>query len=344
MPERTPRILIATWPFGTSGEQPMTLLKETGWELVHNPYRRRLTSSEITALLRDIDAVIAGTEPYTTDTLQNANRLRSIHRVGAGLDNIDLELCRERNIQVTFTPEAPAQAVAELTAANILNLLRHIHQSDRSVREGAWNRLMGRLIREVTIGIIGVGRIGSRVIRLLDPFEPKILAFDIDPDVRGKPFPNTTWCSLEEIVSSADLLSLHIPLTPDNHHFVDRRFLSKMKPGAFLVNTSRGGIVDTAALAEALLQKHLAGAALDVYEQEPYRGPLCLMDNCILTAHIGASARQARYFMELGAAQDCVRVLTGQPSAQNALHAIRAIGEHGGSRSLSSFEKLCRKH
>lgn len=338
-----PRILIATWPFGTTGEKPLHLLAETGWELVSNPHHRRLVSCEVAELLRDIDAVIAGTEPYTSETLRNANQLRSIHRVGAGLDNIDLAFCGGKNIQVTFTPDAPSQAVAELAVANILNLLRHIHQSDRSVREGAWNRLMGRLLQEVTIGIIGVGRIGGRVIRLLEPFRPTIKAYDIHPDIYGTPFPNTTWCGLEEVVSSADLLSLHIPLNPENHHFVNRSFLSHMKAGAFLINTSRGGIVDTAALTEALLRKSLGGAALDVYEQEPYEGELTQMENCILTAHIGASAKHSRYLMELGAVQDCIRVLSGQAPRQTALFEVRALSERQKPPSLFPLHKLCRK-
>ncbi len=321
----TPKILIATWPFGSTGKEPLTLLMETGWELLLNPHHRRLTASEISDLLMDVDAVIAGTEPYNAGTLKKASRLQLINRVGIGLDNVDLDFCRKNNIRVTFTPDAPSQAVAELTIANILNLIRHIHQSDRSVREGAWNRLMGKLLREITIGIVGVGRIGSQVIRLLEPFQPTILDFDSNPNIQGTPMPNTTWTSLEEIRSAADLLSVHIPLNQENRHLLSREFLGHMKRGSFLINTSRGGILDTAALTEALLDGHLGGAALDVYEQEPYEGELIKMDNCILTAHIGASAAQSRYLMELGAAQDCIRILTGQPPKHDAFCELQAI-------------------
>jgi len=313
------RILLATYPFGAAGKKPLELFEQTGGELVFNPHQRRLRPHDVTDLLQDIDGVIAGTEPYNSETLRNANRLQVISRVGIGLDSVDLEYCRDNNIQVTYTPDAPSQAVAELTVANILNLLRHIHESDRSVREGVWNRFMGRLVQEATIGIIGVGRIGSRVIRLLEPFGPAILANDTDHNVYGKQMPNTKWCPIEDIVRTADMITFHIPMCAKNHHFVSRSLIAQMKTGALLINTSRGVIVNTEALTDALVQKHLSGAALDVYEEEPYEGLLTRLDNVILTAHIGASARHSRYLMELGAAEDCIRVLNGKHPNNDAL-------------------------
>lgn len=313
------RILVATWPFGATGKNPLELLEHTGWKLVFNPHHRRLKPHDVAGLLEDIDGVIAGTEPYNCETLRNADRLRVISRVGIGLDSVDLEYCRDNNIQVTYTPDAPSQAVAELTVANILGLLRHIHRSDRSVRAGAWNRFMGWLVQETTIGIIGVGRIGSRVIGLLEPFHPTIMANDVDPNVYGTPMPNTKWCPTEDIMRMADVITLHIPMCAENHHFIDRSLIARMKTGAFMINTSRGEIVDTDALTDALVQNHLGGAALDVYENEPYEGSLTKLDNVVLTAHIGASARQSRYLMELGAAEDCIKILNGKPPNNDAL-------------------------
>ena len=316
------RILLATYPFGATGKKPLKLLEQTGWELVFNPHQRRLKPHDVTDLLQDIDGVIAGTESYNSETLRNANRLQVISRVGIGLDSVDLKHCRDNNIQVTYTPDAPSQAVAELTVANILNLLRNIHQSDRSVREGAWNRPMGRLVQEVTIGIIGVGRIGSRVIRLLEPFHPTILANDIDTEIHGKSMPNTQWCSIDEVVSKADIITMHIPMCSENRHFVNRHLIAQMKTGAFLINTSRGGIVDTEALTDALAQNHLGGAALDVFEKEPYEGSLTKFDKVVLTAHIAASARKSRYLMELGAVEDCIRVLNNKMPNNDAINDI----------------------
>ena len=319
------RVLIATYPFGVTGKKPLELLEATGWDLVRNPHHRRLKPGEVGEHLAGVNAVIAGTEPYNESTLSDARELKVISRVGIGLDSVDLAFCRSHGIRVTYTPEAPSDGVAELTVSNILNLLRHIHESDRSVRESAWNRLMGRLIREVTIGVIGVGRIGSRVVRLLEPFSPKILAYDIDPEVRARALPNVTWCELDEVLGASDLVTIHIPLNEQNRHFIDRGRIAMMKTGCMLVNTSRGAVVDEAALTDGLLQKHLGGAALDVFEAEPYEGPLTSLDNVVLTAHIGASARASRFLMELGAAEDCIRVLNGEPPAHDAVADV--LGE-----------------
>ena len=244
-------VLLSAYPFGTTGRKPLDLFEATGWNLIPNPHRRRLKTGEVTSLLKGVDAVIAGTEPYTEETLANADRLKVIARVGIGLDSVDLAYCKKKGIAVTYTPEAPSDGVAELTVANILNLLRHIHAYDRSVRELAWNRLMGRLVREITIGIIGVVRIGSRVIRLLQPFQPRILAYDIDPKVMAQSFPNVQWVERDRVFRESDLISLHIPLNKANHHYLNRERLCLMKTGALVINTSRGPVVDEAALTDA---------------------------------------------------------------------------------------------
>jgi D-3-phosphoglycerate dehydrogenase / 2-oxoglutarate reductase len=305
------RILIATHPFGRCGRKPLEILKATGHELVFNPCGRRLKESDMVSILPDIDAIIAGTEPYRESLLRRMPRLKAIFRVGIGLDSVDLHVCRELGITVTYTPDAPSAAVAELTVANILNLARHIHVSDQSVREGAWNRLVGRLVREMTIGVVGVGRIGKRVIELLQSFAPNILACDIKPDEEfGKKY-NLVWCDKEKLFRESDLVTLHIPSNRQTRNYVDRDTIAMMKTDSFLINTSRGPVLDETGLLDALRQGHLAGAALDVFQKEPYEGPLAKLDNVILTAHIGASATECRYLMELGAAEDCVNWLTG---------------------------------
>jgi len=313
------RVLLSTYPFGATGRKPLDLLEQTNCELVPNPYKRRLKTGEVATHLRDVDAVIAGTEPYSAETLAQANRLKVIARVGIGLDSVDLEYCREHDIMVTYTPDAPSKGVAEMTLAYIISLLRHVRQSDTSVRMGAWNRLMGMLVGEAKIGILGVGRIGSILIDLLQPFGPTILASDINPEVHGKSLPNVEWVDLEQLLSECDVLTVHIPLCERNSNFIDRYRIAKMKTGAMLINTSRGGIVDEGALADALVQHHLGGAALDVFEEEPYEGPLTNLDNVIMTAHMGASAWGSRYLMELGAAEDCIRVLKGKEPEHDAI-------------------------
>jgi len=306
-----PIIQVTTHPFGLCGSRPRNLLNNSPFEVRYNPYRRRLKPSEVAPLVREAHGILAGTEPYTREILEEAHNLRVISRVGAGLDNIDVATCRQRGIVVTFTPLAPSDAVAELTVANIVSLLRHVHRSDHSVREQAWNRFLGMLVREVKIGILGVGRIGKRVVKLLEAFQPQLYGCDIEPDLDfGRKY-GITWLSREELFATCDLVSVHVPLREDTRYLVGAAELRAMKPGGYLVNTARGKIVDESALVEALSDKHLGGAAIDVFEHEPYEGPLAAFDNVILTAHIGGSAHESRYLMELGAAEDCLRVLSG---------------------------------
>ena len=312
------KILIATHPFGKTGRKPLELLEQTGWDLVFNPFGRRLKEGDIAEILEGVDAVIAGTEPYPEEILRNSS-VKVISRVGIGLDSVPLKACKDMGIAVTYTPDAPSQAVAELTVGNMINLSRYILPSDHSVRLGAWNRLMGTLIGEMTIGVVGVGRIGKRVIRLLKPFGPKILGCDLAPDNEFGEEYGIEWVDKEALFCRSDMVTLHIPSNKRNIQYLDRPTIALMKTGSFLINTSRGPVVDEEALYDALIQKHLAGAALDVFINEPYEGPLTKVDNVVLTAHIAASARASRYLMELGAVEDCIRVLKGENPANDAL-------------------------
>lgn len=312
------RIFVATHPFGAGGAKPRELLDASAHEIIYNTHGRRLRSGEIEEVLQSVHGVIAGTEPYPMSLLERCPSLEVISRVGIGLDNLDVGACRRRGIQVTHTPDAPSQAVAELTIAFIINLVRFVPQSDRSVREGAWNRMLGRLLEEITVGVVGVGRIGSRVIRLLQPFDCRILATDVAPEPSRVEHCKLEWVDRETLLRNSDVVSLHIPLTKSTRGFIGKSELEQMRAGAFLINTSRGPVVDESALVYALDSGHLAGAALDVFEHEPYEGPLAEMDQTLLTAHMAASARKSRYLMELDAAEDCLRVLAGESPAHPA--------------------------
>lgn len=312
------KILIATHPFAQTGRKPLELLEATGWELKYNPFGRRLKVGDIEKIIEDVDAIIAGTEPYPKEILKKS-KVKVISRVGIGLDSVPLKACKDMGISVTYTPDAPSQGVAELTVANIINLARHVLPSDRSVREGAWNRLMGMLVSDMTIGIVGVGRIGKLVIQLLQPFKPNLLVCDSNPDMEFGEKYGLNWCDKEEIFRRSDIVSLHIPGSKRNHNYLDRQTISRMKTGSAIINTSRGVVVDEKALHDAIAQKHLSGAALDVFAQEPYDGPLTKLENVIMTAHMAASAKGSRYLMELGAVEDCIRVLNGEPPSINAL-------------------------
>ena len=312
MINKNKKIFIATYPFGQCGDKPIKLLEETGWEIKHNPLGRRLKENEVKNMIRYCDGVIAGTEPYTKDTIEKCKKLKVISRVGVGLDNVDFDACLRQGIILTYTPEAPADGVADLTIAQIINLLRGIIISDNLIRKGQWKRTIGKLVKEVKIGILGVGRIGKRVVNRLVPFSSEIYACDINPDCNFGKEKGIIWVNKKELFKICDLVSVHIPMNKKNYHCVGNKELSSMKQGSFIVNTSRGPILDEKVLISLLYNKFLGGAALDVFENEPDVGPLSKFDNVILTAHIGASAHESRYLMELGATEDCIRSLNGE--------------------------------
>jgi len=319
VPARRPegrRALITTVPFGEVDRRPLDLLEAAGINYVINPVGRRLRVEELAEMVVDVDVMIAGTEPITAAVLERANRLRLISRVGIGLDSVDLQAARARDILVSYTPDAPAPAVAEMTMGVMLSLLRSLAQADRGMRGGVWHRFLGRRLSTCTVGVIGVGRVGKGLIRHLQGFGPRILANDLAPDREFGIAHQVTWADKETIYKEADIISLHLPLTPLTKNLITRRELDMMKPDAVLINTARGGMIDEHDLAQALKQGRLAGAALDVFGQEPYSGELVTIENCMLTCHMGSMARDCRAQMELQATEEAIRFFKGEPLRQ----------------------------
>ena len=311
------RVLITTVPFGQKAQAPLGQLRAAGLEYVINPLGRRLSESELSGLIPPFGALIAGTEPITAAVMDKAPHVKLIARVGIGLDSVDLPEARRRGIAVTYTPEAPAPAVAELTLGVILSLLRGIHQADRRLRAGTWSRVMGRRLAGLTVGVIGVGRVGRRLIRLLRGFSGvNVLANDIEPDRVFGQSRGVSWVDKEILFRESDIVTVHVPLTPETHRLVGREELGAMRPTALLINTARGGIVDEIALASALREHQIAGAAVDVYESEPYAGELTSLENCLLTCHMGSMSEDCRAQMEQEAVDDVVRFFDGKPPAR----------------------------
>jgi D-3-phosphoglycerate dehydrogenase len=308
------KALITTVPFGDKNRLPLELLEGAGIEYLINPIGRRLKEDELADMVSDFDVLIAGTEPITERVMARATRLKHISRVGIGLDSVDLLAAERRGIKVSYTPDAPGPAVAELTIGLMLSLLRSIHIANLQMHSGNWNRHFGRRIPEVTLGIIGTGRIGTRVLRRISAFgTPKVLVNDINPNPKLVPELKLEWVGKDEIYRTADLISLHVPLTPQTKRMIRREHLLQMKPDALLVNTSRGGIIDEHDLAEVLSSGHLGGAAIDVFEHEPYKGPLTGIERCLLTSHMGSMSVDCRTRMEIEATEEAVRFLTNKP-------------------------------
>ena len=308
-----PKVLITTVPFADKNSQPLDSLKQVGIDFVINPLGRKLKEDELAEMIAGFDVLIAGTEPITQKVLANADRLKLISRVGIGLDSVDLLAAEKKGIKVSYTPDAPAPAVAELTVGMMLTLLRHVHIANSQMHQGLWHRYFGRRISEITIGIIGVGRIGQGVIERLNSFAPSKILFN---DIEEKSiFSNMPWlqeATKEEIYEQADLISLHVPLTVQTKNMIRLENLRLMKSDAVIINTSRGGIINEHDLAMILSEGHLASAAIDVFEQEPYDGELINVERCLLTSHMGSMSIDCRTRMEIEATEEAIRFLTGR--------------------------------
>jgi D-3-phosphoglycerate dehydrogenase len=301
------RVLISTSSFGRSGRQPIELLERAGCEVVPNPHGRTLTADEARALLAGADGVIAGTETLTRDVLAAAPRLRVVSRCGTGLDSVDLAAARALGIAVLNTPDAHVDGVAELTLAGILAVLRRVPAADGGVRAGAWKKPMGRLLRGKTVGIVGLGRVGRALVALLQPFAVTVLACDPVEDAAFAAAHAVSYVPLDALLARADVVSLHAP--GGAGALLDAAAFARMRRGAIVVNTARGGLVDEEALAAALADGRLGGAFLDVFAREPYQGPLAAAPNAVLTPHIGAYAEECRLRMETEAAENLLRGL-----------------------------------
>lgn len=309
-----PKVLITTVPFADKNRLPLELLEGANIEYLINPIGRKLKEDELAEMVSDFDVLIAGTESITDKVMSRATNLKLISRVGIGLDSVDLLAAERRGIQVSYTPDAPAPAVAELTLGIMFTLLRHMHVSNAQMHRGEWHRYFGRRITEITIGIIGAGRIGGRVMRRLARIgSPRVLVNDLHPnlDVVNNMI-KLEWTDKETIYREADLISLHLPLTGLTKNMIRYDQLKAMKPDAIVINTSRGGIINEQDLARVLNEGHLSGAAIDVFEQEPYIGELAKIERCLLTSHMGSMSVDCRARMEIEATEEAVRFLTGQ--------------------------------
>ena len=310
---KSKKVLITTVPFGEKNRAPLDMLESNNIEYIINPFNKKLTESELEGLISDFDVVIAGTEQITSKVMDAASNLKLISRVGIGLDSVDLLKAEKLDIAVSYTPDAPAPAVAELTVGMMLTLLRSVHVSNSQMHLGKWHRFFGKRLSEVTIGIIGIGRIGKGVLEHLKGFgNPKILVNDISikDDINNK-F-NVKWSSKEEIYKKSDIVSLHLPLTGETKNMIKKNHLLSMKTDAIIINTSRGGIINESDLYEVMKSGHLSGAAIDVFNEEPYNGPLKEIERCLLTAHMGSMSIDCRARMEIEATEEAVRFLTGK--------------------------------
>ncbi len=255
------------------------------------------------------------TERIDRSVIDAGDRLKVIANVAVGYDNVDVAHARSRGVLVTNTPDVLTDSVADFTWALILNITRRLAEGDRLVRRGGWKGwafdfMLGTELRGRQLGLIGVGRIGRAVAARAAAFGVRV----VYTSRRQIDVPGAEALSLDRLLNTSDIVSLHVPLTGATRHLIDRAALARMKRSAYLINTARGPVVDEEALAWALRERLIAGAALDVYEQEPAVHPdLCALDNVLLVPHLGSGTTETRTAMADLAVSNVVAVLTGQP-------------------------------
>lgn len=293
--QTTKTILATTSSFAKEFPAVLEPLKNNGLRIVLNPFARKLEEEELTKLLQEYKpvGVLAGTEPITRAALEKAkDYLRVISRVGVGWENVDRDFAEKMGIRLYRTHGVLTQAVAELTIGLILAALRYISSNDRLVRQGRWQKTMGGLLYGKTVGIIGFGNIGQRVGELVTAFGAKVVYCDPQKIT-------VSWAqavTLSELLAQAEIVTIH---ASGKDKIIGQKELGKIcNREVILVNTARGGLIDEASLQKCLTEGRISFACMDVFEDEPYCGPLCSLDNVILSPHIGSYAKEARVLME----------------------------------------------
>ena len=287
------KLFIATTSFGEYCDA-LSLLKNKEIIITKNSLNRKLKKNEIVRLAKNSDYIIAGTEKYNKTTLAKLKKLKFIFRIGSGIDNIDINFAKKKNIKVLSSKITPEKAVAELVVGLIINLLRKINEHDKNLKINIWKKEMGFLLHKKTVGIIGYGKIGKYLKKILTSFGTKVIINDIK-------YKSTKSFNLKDLISRSDIISVHINYNKRNKNLLNSNILKMLKKNSILINTSRAEIMDYNFLYKLLNCINILGAALDVFEKEPYQGKFQKLNNVILTPHIGSYAREIRSEMELEA-------------------------------------------
>jgi D-3-phosphoglycerate dehydrogenase len=303
------RVLVTARSFCNTPGVHHDFLTEHGCEIVMAAHAHPLASSELARLIPGFDGAILGLDICDSSVIEHADRLRVISRYGAGFSEIDLEAASERGIAVTNAPGANALAVAELAIGLMFCLARGLPKSISSARENVWHRQLGWELTGKTLGLIGLGAVGREVAIRAQALRMKVIAFDPFAKPQGIPM-----LELNEILEQSDVISLHAPLTPDTNQLINHEKIARMRNGAILINTARGGLLDEVALEQALHSGKLAGAAADTLEEDPPEDhPLLQLENFLYTPHIGANTLQSVERTGLMAAQNLIAILRGEP-------------------------------
>lgn len=303
------KVLASPSSIGQIDLKPFELLESNGYEVVKNPYRRKLTEEETIALAKDCVGIVAGVENLNSTVIDALPLLKCISRVGVGMDSVDIPYAESKGIIVKNTPDGPTRAVAEFTLGLTLSLLRKIPNAHLDLKNKIWKKQTGSLLLGKKVGVLGLGRIGKMVAESFRALGNPVCGFD--------PFPNLEWANqkdveivgFDELLSTCDILTIHVPGNNDGSSILGKDQLALLKRESFVINVSRGGVIDEDALYDALEAEQITAVAIDVFSNEPYDGKLCSLDNVILTPHIGSYAKEGKLKMETDAVQNLIDAL-----------------------------------
>ena len=305
------KILTTPRSYGRDNPDLFLDLEKAGYEVVRNTTGGILERDQIKELISDCAGVIIGVDPLDAGVLACAPKLRAISKYGVGVDNIDLDYCREHDIRVSRTVGANSEAVADYAMALMLAVARRLTVIDEKCRRMDWGKLTTRDVSHSTLGLFGLGAIGRLVAHRAQGFGMRVIAYDVFWDEDYATANRIEYADPDTVFSTADFVSLHMPLTPETTGFVGERELSLMKPDAILINTARGGLVDENALLKALQEKRIYGAGLDAFAHEPPEDKAWLeLDNVVLGSHCAASTQGATWNMGRMATDNLLRDLS----------------------------------
>lgn len=303
------KVLASPSSIGQISSAPFDLLEANGFEVIKNPYGRRLTEKETIELAKDCIGIVAGVETLNSMVIDSLPNLKCISRVGVGMDSVDISHAKNKGIKVLNTPNGPTRAVAELTLGLTLSLLRKIPNAHYDLKNRIWKKQTGNLLFEKKVGVLGLGRIGRTVAEMFRSLGNTVLGYDLYPNLEWAKKNNIKILDLEQLLNQCDIITIHIPGNLDGSPVLNQQKLSYLKDGAFLVNVSRGGVINEDALYKILIKGKISAAALDVFSNEPYSGKFCDLDNVILTPHIGSYAKEGKLKMEIDAVMNLINSL-----------------------------------
>ena len=306
------KVLITPRSFGKNSPAPMELLRKNGIEIIPNTIGGIMSEAQVKEAIAGCDGVIIGVDPLSADAMSAAPNLRAISKYGVGLDNIDLKYCEAHGIAVSKTVGANSASVADYAFALMLSLARKIKTIDAKCRERDWRKITTSDVSGRSLGLIGLGAIGRQMVSRARGFSMRVMAFDVAWDERYAAGEGVIKAGVDEICRECDFISLHLPLLPDTRGVISAERIAMMKPTAYLINTSRGGLIDEDALLAALSENRIAGAGIDAFSEEPPANPGWYgLENVIMGSHCAASTIGASDAMSRIAAENLLRDLRG---------------------------------